>query len=216
MRYPLLKEGYIYHIFTKSIEGYRIFKSRAHYERFIETLKFYLYSEPPTKFSVYLRLKDKERFFKTYMGNKPALVDILAYCLMPTHVHLLLVQLRDRGISEYMKRVLDSYSKYFNIKTNRKGPLWQSRFKHVLVETEEQLMHTTRYIHLNPTTDHLVEQPEDWQFSSYREYLGTSSMPLCQKDKYLEIDPEAYKLFVDEQIEYQQALKSARLPHRMW
>lgn len=217
MRYPFLKEGYIYHIFTKSIEGFKIFRSRSYYERFIETMKFYLYSEPPTKFSVYIRLKDKERFYKTYLKNKSTLVDILAYCLMPTHVHLLLVQLREGGISEYMRRVLDSYSKYFNMKTNRKGPLWQSRFKHVLIETEEQLMHTTRYIHLNPTTDHLVEHPEDWQFSSYREYLGTTKDILCHKDKYLEIvDPELYKSFVEEQIQYQQALKSARLPHPMW
>ncbi len=219
MRDPLLKEGFIYHVFTKSIEGYKVFRKKTEYSRFLETMKFYRYMSPPARFSVYLRLKDRERFFQNYLSNCDLLVDILAYCLMPTHIHFLLVPLHEGGISEYMKRILDSYSKYFNLKNDRKGPLWQSRFKHVLIETEEQLMHTTRYIHLNPATDHLVEKPEDWNYSSYREFIGIEDDRICSFEKYMEIETGQYKKFVEEQIDYQRALKNARipiLPHPTW
>jgi putative transposase len=208
MRNPQLKEGYIYHVFTKSIAGFKVFRRKSDYLRFIETIKFYRYFKPPARLSTYLTLKDKKKFFLVYMNDIPQVVDILAYCLMPTHVHVLLVQTYKDGISRFMKCVLDSYTRYFNVKTNRKGPLWQSRFKHVLIEGEEQLMHTTRYIHLNPTTEHLVNRPEDWQFSSYREYIGLTKERLCNFEKYLEILPEYYRKFVEDQIEYQQALKS--------
>jgi len=207
MRNPQLKEGYIYHVFTKSIAGFTVFRSKKDYARFIEAMKFYRYLKPPARFSEYLRLKDKVRFFNTYLQGQPVIVDILAYCIMPTHIHLLLAQTYREGISRFMKHILDSYTRYFNTKTGRKGPLWQSKFKHVLMETEEQLMHTTRYIHLNPTTDHLVEKPEDWQFSSYGEYIGLFSEKLCSFEKYYQIQPEDYKNFVEQQIEYQQALK---------
>ncbi|MCM8826817.1 MAG: hypothetical protein NC904_04785 [Candidatus Omnitrophica bacterium] len=70
-----------------------------------------------------------------------------------------------------MSRVSNSYARYFNIKYGRRGPLWEGTFKNVLVNNDEQLLHLTRYIHLNPTTAFLVERPEDWSFSSYREYL---------------------------------------------
>ncbi len=107
----------------------------------------------------------------------------------------------------FMKHILDSYSRYFNTKNNRKGPLWQGRFKHVLIETEEQFMHTTRYIHLNPTTDFLVERPEYWQFSSYKEYIGLDNKGICNFKKYYPLVPEEYRKFVEAQIQYQQELK---------
>jgi putative transposase len=210
MRYPALKEGYIYHVFTKSIEGVIVFRDNNDYMRFLEAMKFYRYQKPPTRFAIYLSLKNRERFFNAFLKDQPIIVDILAYCLMPTHVHFLLVQKDKEGISRFMKHVLDSYTRYFNTKTDRKGPLWQSRFKHVLIEGEEQLLHVTRYIHLNPTTDHLVEKPEDWEFSSYREYLGMTGERICSFEKFLAIDPLNYRKFVEDQIQYQQALKDVK------
>jgi len=207
MRDPQLIEGHIYHVFTKSIAGNVVFRDSSDYKRFIEALCFYLYSSPPTKFSAYLRLKNKDRFFKAYLKDQPRLVDILAYCIMPTHVHLLLVQVEKAGISNFMRCVLDSYTRYFNTRNQRKGPLWQSRFKNILVESEEQFMHLTRYIHLNPTTERLVQSPEDWEFSSYREYLGKSKERLCNFKQYYNISSSRYRQFVENQIDYQSLLK---------
>ena len=126
---------------------------------------------------------------------------------MPTHIHLLLKQLIDNGISRYMKNLLDSYSKYFNIKHKRKGPLWESRFKNVLVKTDEQLLHLTRYLHLNPVTAYLVNSPEDWDYSSYGQYLDSKiDYPFCDFSDVLKINPEEYEKFVNDRIDYQRSL----------
>ena len=107
-----------------------------------------------------------------------------------------------------MQKVLNSYSTYFNIAHNRKGPLWESRFKNVLVESDEQINHLVRYTHLNPTTANLVNRPEDWSHSSYREYLGrvADSQKMCQFDDVSDIKLSLYRKFVNDQISYQRGL----------
>ena len=91
---------------------------------------------------------------------------------------------------------------------NRRGPLWESRFKSVMVTTDEQLLHLTRYIHLNPTTANLVNEPHDWVFSSYREFLEEiqDEEKVCNYSKSLNIDTEEYKEFVSSRIGIQQEL----------
>ena len=136
------------------------------------------------------------------------LVQIIAFCFMPTHIHLILKQLRGDGISEYMRRTLDGYTRYFNTLRKRKGPLWEGKFKNVLVETDEQLLHLTRYIHLNPVAAGLIDKPEKWAHSSYKEYLGKveDNSLMCQFGNILEIKPPIYRKFVNDQISYQKEL----------
>jgi putative transposase len=131
---------------------------------------------------------------------------------MPTHIHLILLQLKEQGISRFINLALKSYSKYFNTKYKRKGPLWEGRFKNVLVETNEQFLHLTRYLHLNPTTAFLDSKPEKWSFSSYREYLGLTKgdNKICNYSKYLDMDSSTYKEFVEDQIDYQRKLKTIK------
>ena len=109
------------------------------------------------------------------------------------------------------EKVLKSYSKYFNKKYKRKGPLWETRFKNVHVDTDEQLLHLTRYIHLNPVTALLVKKPEDWNFSSYKEYLRESPRKICEFEEFIPIEKNEYKLFVEERIDYQKEL--AKIKH---
>jgi len=126
---------------------------------------------------------------------------------MPTHVHLILKQLTSDGISDFIGKVLNSYSKYFNTKHKRKGPLWEERFKNILVITDEQLLHLTRYLHLNPATALIVEKPEDWPYSSYCEYLGIGQgIGLCKYQDILNINPKSYRKFVNDRISYQREL----------
>lgn len=199
----------VYHIMNKSIERYVIFNNGTEYVRMQRLIQYYRVENPLTRFSYFVaRQKDKNKFVagKVYQNNDK-LVHIIAYCLMPTHIHLILQQLKDNGISIYMNRILNSYSRYFNIKHRRKGPLWTGRFKRILVETDEQLIHLTRYVHLNPVTAYLVDKPEAWQFSSYCEYLGLSvKESVCEFKNILEIMPNEYKKFVDDQISYQRKL----------
>ena len=207
MRKVPLITNYVYHIFTRSIDKKVVFKDDIDYIRFIETIKYYIYETLPFNFAAYFRLKNKDDFISKYdLNNRKVVVHIIAYCLMPTHIHLVLNQLIDNGIFLFLRKLLDSYTRYYNIKYNRGGPLWQGRFKSVLVESNEQLLHLTRYVHLNPTTAGIVKNPEDWPYSSYLEYLNKSDDKMCNYIEYLDIDMKDYKEFVDERKDYQREL----------
>ena len=171
-------------------------------------LSYYKVENPPVRFSIYSDIKNKESFYQRHFSSKDNIVEIIAYCFMPTHVHLVLKQMKNDGISIFMGKVLNSYTRYFNLKNKRKGPLWESKFKNVEVETDEQLLHLTRYLHLNPVTAHLVEDPHEWSFSSYKEYLGEKQADetICNYSGLLHVVPEDYKEFVSSRKEYQREL----------
>lgn len=208
MRKDKLVEGQVYHVFTRSIAGYKIFNDQSEYDRMLDLIQYYQINSPVVKFSRFEQLpRDiKESVRNDHEEDTHKLVEIIAYCLMPTHIHLLLKQIDDSGISHYMRKILNSYTRYFNTKHGRKGPLWEGKFKNVLVETDAQLLHLTRYIHLNPATARLVENPDSWHTSSYKEYLSEGKQEICEFTELLEIRPETYKPFVEDRIDYQRKL----------
>ncbi|MFH1305212.1 MAG: transposase [Candidatus Omnitrophota bacterium] len=201
-----LVEDEVYHIYTKSIAGFKIFKNKVDYNRMLEEIRFYTIENPPCKFCVFKSLQEEmkpEIFPKIDPSEK--LIDILAYCLMPTHIHFVLKQLKENGISKFIGRILQSYSTHFNIKHKRKGPLWQGRFQNVRVENDNQLLHLTRYLHLNPVAASLTDMPMDWKFSSYKEYLGQikENEKLCNFSGYFDLNPDTYEKFVSDHVSYQ-------------
>lgn len=204
---PLVTGG-VYHIFSKSIAEFEIFRENKEFSRMKSVIWYYTIKNPPLQFSTFIEIKDKENFSLRHLNPEERLVEIIAYCIMPTHLHLVLKQIKENGISIFMSNILNSYTRYFNIKTKRKGPLWESRFKNVEVNAEEQLLHLTRYIHLNPVTAHLIDKPQDWQHSSLNEFLGKIARKecICNYHELLEIRPEGYDEFVNSQIDYQREL----------
>lgn len=206
MRKNPLVVGQIYHVFTKSIARFNIFNNDNEFFRIIEMLRYYQQENPALKFSKFINIKDKT-MEKSLISNNNNLVGIIAYSIMPTHIHLILKQIKENGISNFMRIVLNSYTRYFNIKHTRKGPLWEGRFKSVLVKNDEQLLHLTRYLHLNPVTAYLIEKPEDWIATSYKEYLSKiNDNQICEYQEILEIEPKEYKKFVEDRISYQRDL----------
>ncbi|MCM8778394.1 MAG: transposase [Candidatus Omnitrophica bacterium] len=207
--------GEVYHIFTKSIADYRVFSNKTEFLRMRDIIRYYQIENISPKFSQFLQ-SERERgnlvSFSSLAQNKEKLVQIIAYCLMPTHIHLILKQLKEKGISLFMGNLLNSYSRFFNLKHKRKGPLWEGKFKNKLVNTEEQLLHLTRYIHLNPTSAGLVKNPEEWLFSSYREYIGLANKEevICDKDEFFDLSPETYREFVEDRIAYQRELEKIK------
>lgn len=204
-----LATGEIYHIFSRSIAEYNIFNSSEEYLAFEQRLQYYQF-KTDAKFSDFIALKMTqnlgfENLFKTYSGNCEKLIQIIAYCIMPTHIHLVLKQLKDEGISNAVGNLFNSYTKVFNTKHKRKGPLWEAKFNNVLVESDEQLLHLTRYIHLNPVTAYLVKKPEEWKYSSYNEYV-TGNLKLTDFENILDIIPRQYRNFVNDRISYQREL----------
>jgi putative transposase len=208
MRKEPLTPGQIYHIFTRSIANFQIFNDEREFSRMLNVVCYYQREKPEIKFSKFIKLEqDSQLDKKEYFSDKEKLVEIIAYCFMPTHLHLILKQTKDDGISIFMSNILNSYTRYFNTKHKRKGPLWEARFKSVLVESDEYLIHLTRYIHLNPTTAILSDKPENWKFSSYQEYLSTAyENKICKYDDVIDITPHSYRNFVEDRISYQQEL----------
>lgn len=204
-RKVVLVRNHYYHVFTRSIAEYQVFRTDREYKRMLDALRFYRNHQPGVRFSWWLNQALKK--YTTMQTNTPR-IQVLAYCLMPTHIHLFLQQIEKNGISEFMRLVLNSYAKYFNIRTKRRGPLWESKFKNVRVETDEQALHLTRYIHLNPVSAGLVPNAEDWQFSSYGEYLGNhKAEAFCEFEHVLNIVPEQYRKFVDDRKDEQRHLQ---------
>lgn len=208
-----LVTGEVYHIYSRSIADFKIFNDSQDYQRMCNLFKYYQVAEPPAKFTIFMKLEGvKREGFSNYLArltkDQEKIVQVIAYCLMPTHIHLTLKQLSPNGISTFMGNILNSYSRYFNTKYHRKGPLWESKFENVLVKDDEQLFHLTRYLHLNPVTAGLVDKPEDWIYSSYKEYTEDMAdiIRICQYDDLIEIQPKKYKRFVKDRISYQRDL----------
>jgi len=115
-------------------------------------------------------------------------VMIVAYCIMPTHIHFILRQEEDNGIMDFMRLIQNSQACYFNLKYKRRGPLWEGRFGGRIMADTGDMLSETRYVHLNPTTAYLVDRPETWKFSSYNEYVGhvEKAKGICDWEEWLD------------------------------
>ena len=142
-------------------------------------------------------------------------VKILAYCLMPTHFHILLQQEKDNGTPRYISDSVNSFTRRYNLRNNRKGPLFLPKFKSTSISTDEQLMHVSRYIHLNPNSSGIVkhiDELESYPWSSFKEYTKNDTM-LCSTDFILGMfgqNSKRYKQFVYDNADYQKNLESVK------
>lgn len=184
----------------------QIFNTSYDYIRFLKTMTYYSLEGPKPRFSIFSPTTSTIN-----LSNR--IVDIICYCLMPNHFHLLLKQLKDGGITEFMRKLSDSYTKYFNIKNSRVGPMLQGNFKSVHIEDNEQLLHVSRYIHLNPLVSHATLDLNKYRWSSYPGYVGIVKDGICATGIVLsqfksKID---YQEFVLDQVNYVQELE--RIKH---
>jgi len=202
---PLVTNHY-YHVVNRTFDSIKIFRDKGHCLRAINLLFYYQPKTPPMRYSYFIRLPLKEQAKKLEKNNKK-LVDIICFCFMPTHFHFLLKQKLKNGISTFLSRFTNSYTRYFNTKKKRIGPLFQGKFKAVKIDNEQQLLHVSRYIHLNPYSSKVVKNLKElasYPYSSLKEYLENRS-ELCSKNIILGqfSNKESYKSFVLDRAEYQ-------------
>lgn len=203
----MFPSGEIFHICNKSISNYHIFRNKKSIQRFLITLNYYNYQDIDLSLSKALR---EDLILPNIMENaSKRIFSLLAYCIMPDHYHLLVKTQSEYSFSKYMSNVESSYSHYYNIFNNRKGPLWQSRFRASIIEDNETLLHVHRYIHLNPTTAGLVDKPEDWPWSSYGYFITNPKAFSTHKEVSIS-SASSYKKFVEDQINYQRTIKGIR------
>ena len=161
-----------YHVYNRGVEKRDIFLDSQDYAVFLSYLQTYLAPKDDQALSTIINSyattpseKDSARKLLR-LKNYATDVDLVCYALMPNHFHLLIYQ-RTNQIDQFMNSLCTRYGMYFNRKYKRVGVLFQDRYKAVLVKSEEQLLHLSRYIHLNPTLSSQVVLP-----SSLPEFLG--------------------------------------------
>lgn len=197
--------GEYYHIYNRGVEKRQIFMDDKDRFRFLHDL--YEFNDKNYIIQSFTRRISTDGHLETVSRERNQLVDIVCFCLMPNHFHILLTPLIDNGVSIFMHKLGMGYTKYFNRKYERSGVLFQGTFKSVHVKTESQLMHLSRYIHLiNP--GELIEPNlkkgiikdkmgltqfiKKYKWSSFLDYTGIKNYPSlinkellisCFKDK---------------------------------
>lgn len=212
-RKVVLATDEFYHIFNMGVASQPVFTDKKSYQRAVETAFYYQNRNLPLRYSHFITQQKEKRaeILNRLRSERKLLVYIIAFCLMPNHFHFLLRQVFDNGISKFLGNFTNSYTRYFNTKNDRQGSLFQGKFKAVRIETEEQLLHVSRYIHLNPYTSYVIKDInglKDYFYSSLPEYLGITNSNFCHKEDILGYfkNPQGYKDFVFDQADYQRQL----------
>jgi putative transposase len=200
MKSPFINNNF-YHIANFGIEGRLVFSDKKDVDRFIALLDYYSIKNPPARFAFRKRPVVRSAKFVPI-----PMVEVVTYCLMPDHFHLILKQLEDNGVSSYISKVLNSYTKYYNARQKRKGTLLEGVFKSRPIE-QDQLSYISRHIHLEPQLEGIVINLARFPFSSYLEYIG-QEQGFCEKGYILDnfSGPEDYKQFVLDNLDYKSTL----------
>jgi len=200
MRRPQLVNDEIYHIVLRGTSDSLIFLNKDDYYRGVFSL-FEFNDEQ----MVSIRARRRTRLNAKKLGNKEfsatrkILVEMFTFCFMPNHIHLLLRQIKDNGITNFMRKFGTGYALYFNKKHKRQGHLFQGKFKAVHIKNDSQLIAIFNYIHSNPVS--LVEPNwkgkgarfpkkaikflNKYKWSSYQDYIGQTNFPSVTERNFL-------------------------------
>jgi putative transposase len=137
---------------------------------------YHIYNRGSEKRTIFLSDKDYQNFLKRLQENTIKHgIDVLVYCLMPNHFHLLVRQKPQGSIQSFMHAIELGYAKFFNTKYERVGPLFQGRFKAKFIETDEYLLQLSAYIHRNPLgakySKNSLRLLSSYPYSSYKRYI---------------------------------------------
>jgi len=196
--------GEIYHLISRGIDDNIIFKDVNDYYRGI----FSIYEFNSVKaVTIQLRRKIRNAFKKknkkldtvSIIDERDKLIEVLAFCFMPNHIHLLVRQLKADGITKFMSKFGTGYAGYFNRKYKRKGYVFQNRFKDVHIKDDNQLRVVFTYIHTNPISliepkwkekgiknpKKVVDFLENYKWSSYQDYINKKNFPSVTEREFL-------------------------------
>jgi len=204
---PQFVNNQIYHIYNRGVEKRTTFIENRDYLRFIHDLFEFNNNLNVSSSNIRFSLRKPSQVNEVVLSqclecleveppnierkSRKLLVEILAFCLMPNHFHLLLKQKLEGGIVKFMQRLGTGYTLYFNQKNERVGPLFQGRFKAVLIENNRHFKYLPHYIHLNPldlkspkwregkikNTAVVTKFLENYRWSSFKDYIGNKNFP---------------------------------------
>ncbi len=202
---PLINDE-IYHVIMRGVGDSLIFKDINDYYRGIFSIYEFNNTASVSIFKRRLRrITEKKKQGQTLseisseiFDQRDLFVEILVFCFMPNHIHLLVKQLKSDGISQFMQKVGTGYAVYFNKKYNRKGHLF-NKFKSVHIATDDQLKNVFTYIHANPVSliepgwkekdienlEKVIEFLNNYKWSSYQDYIGVKNFPSITSRDFL-------------------------------
>lgn len=225
---PQIVSGNIYHVLSRGVDGRVIFVDDNDYLRFIHDLfEFNDSNSAPNnnrRFSdfnsnsksdaapnliSFASLSDWDKR-KRQRESRVLLVELLVFCLMPNHYHLMVRPRSSESLTLFMRKLNMGYANYFNLKYERKGTLFQSRYKSVAVTKEAHFIHLPFYIHCNALDlfapgwrggeikDYktVFTYLENYRWSSFPDYIGKKNFPsITQREFLLDFfdGPEEYK-----------------------
>lgn len=146
----IVAEGFPHHITQRGNRRQKVFFSESDYQGYLDLLSSY---------------------------SKLFGLEVESYCLMPNHVHLILIPHKKDNLALAVGRTHQKYTSIVNKRENWQGYLWQGRFNSFILD-EKYLLATTRYILFNPVKAGIVKNPEDYKWSSARYHLGLKKDPL--------------------------------------
>ncbi len=190
-------EDSFYHVYNRGLNKMDIFKDDEDYRVFLNLLKRCLGEK--------IQTNKKHREYPNFHND----LELLSYCLMPNHFHLLIrTKSKPKLLPELMKSVMTAYVMHFNKKYERTGPLFGKRYRAIRITSDEYLWHISRYIHLNPLD--IGQDYKKYPYSSIDYYTGKKSSDWIKPDEILDMFTEAgenYGKFLEDYIDRKEELK---------
>jgi len=219
----------IYHIIVRGVGDSEIFKEDSDYYRAIFSLYEFNTSEPVT-IREKRKLRNKNKIARGLTSGRSdgrdLLVELMCFAFLPNHIHLLMRQLQNSGITNFMRKFGTGYATYFNLKYKRRGHLFQGRYRAVHIKSDSQLKITFSYIHTNRIAiiepgwkengiklpiGKIIDFLENDKWSSYRDYLRNDNFPsVTSRDFLLQVfgGQKNCKKFIVDWIKYKADLKN--------
>jgi putative transposase len=177
MRKTLFAPGEYYHLINRGNNHQQIFLDDRDRVRFLFLILYFQSTIPLSNVSLHVTKFNQHRKFGVAEGIKNLIlenrtVELINFALMPNHFHLTVQETKNSGISQYMQRVLDAYTKYFNTRYKKSGHLFQGPFKAIHVGNNTQFLYLSAYIHRNPRELKKWHNKElTFPWSSYQDYV---------------------------------------------
>ena len=143
-----LVDGFIYHVINRGNNRQEIFQKDQDYRAFVDLIK---------------------------EGKGLYPVDILAYCVMPNHFHIMLRPVKGEQLSKWMHWLTTNHVRQYHQQYGTSGHLWHGRFKNFIIQEDAHLLTVARYVEANPVRAGLVASARDWEWSSHKENTGSRS-----------------------------------------
>ncbi len=182
MRKLKFENNYYYHIYNRGVDKREIFQDDKDRNRFMGEIVHF--NNTNQIFNLGQNMNRGSASIQAVESEK--IVSIMCFCMMSNHFHLILKQNIDDGIARFMHKLGTGYTMYFNKKYDRSGSLFEGKFKAKFIESDEYMVHLSKYIHLNPVKmiqadfydegikniKEAEKYLENYKWSSYLDYIG--------------------------------------------